>query len=85
MSEAFDLPEACRQYTGSPVVATSRLEHGYANESHRVELADGDTVVVRILKLTTPARARQEVSIQHALVSAGITTPVSQTMKTATS
>jgi Ser/Thr protein kinase RdoA (MazF antagonist) len=81
MSEAFDLREACRQYTGSPVVATSHLEHGYANESHRVDLADGDTIVVRILKLTTPERARQEVSIQHALVSAGITTPVSQTMK----
>ena len=81
MSEAFDLREACRQYTSSPVVATSHLEHGYANESHRVELANGDSIVVRILKLTTPERARQEVSIQHALVSAGMTTPVSQTMK----
>ena len=81
MSEAFDLREACRQYTGSPVVATSHLEHGYANESHRVELADGERIVVRILKLTTPERARQEVSIQHALVNAGMTTPVSQTMK----
>ena len=80
MSEAFDLREACRQYTGSPVVATSHLEYGYANESHRVELADGERIVVRILKLTTPERARQEVSIQHALVNAGITTPVSQTM-----
>ena len=81
MSEAFDLREACRQYSGSPVVASSHLEHGHANESHRVELADGDSIVVRILKLTTPERARQEVSIQHALVSAGMTTPVSQTMK----
>ena len=81
MNEAFDLWEACRQYTGSPVVATSHLEHGYANESHRVELADGDNIVVRILKLTTPERARQEVAIQHALVNAGIATPVSQTMK----
>ena len=81
MSEAFDLREACRQYTGSPVVATSHLEHGHANESHRVELANGDSIVVRVLKLTTPERARQEVSIQHALVSAGMTTPVSQTMK----
>jgi Ser/Thr protein kinase RdoA (MazF antagonist) len=81
MSEALDLREACRQYTGSPVVATSHLEHGYANESHRVELADGDSIVVRILKLTTPERARQEVAIQHALVNAGMTTPVSQTMK----
>jgi Ser/Thr protein kinase RdoA (MazF antagonist) len=80
MSEAFDLREACRQYTASPVVATSHLD-GYANESHRVDLADGDSIVVRILKLTTPERARQEVSIQHALVSAGMTTPVSQTMK----
>jgi Ser/Thr protein kinase RdoA (MazF antagonist) len=81
MSEAFDLREACRQYSGSPVVATSHLEHGHANESHRVELADGDRIVVRILKMTTPERARQEVSIQHALVIAGMTTPVSQTMK----
>jgi Ser/Thr protein kinase RdoA (MazF antagonist) len=81
MSEAIDLRGACRQYTGSPVVATSHLEHGHANESHRVELADGNSIVVRILKLTTPERARQEVSIQHALVSAGMTTPVSQTMK----
>ena len=81
MSEAFDLREACRQYSGSPVVASSHLEHGHANESHRVELADGDSIVVRILKLTTPERARQEVAIQHALVSAGMTTPVSQTMK----
>ena len=81
MSEAFDLQEACRQYSSSPVVATYHLEHGYANESHRVELADGDRIVVRILKLTTPERARQEVSIQHALVRAGMTTPVSQTMK----
>jgi hypothetical protein len=31
--------------------------------------------------MTTPERARQEVSIQHALVIAGMTTPVSQTMK----
>ena len=62
-------------------MASSHLEHGHANESHRVELADGDSIVVRILKLTTPERARQEVSIQHALVSAGMTTPVSQTMK----
>jgi hypothetical protein len=37
--------------------------------------------VVRVLNLTTPERARQEVSIQHALVSAGMMTPVSQTMK----
>jgi Ser/Thr protein kinase RdoA (MazF antagonist) len=81
MSEAFSLREACRQYTSSPVVATSHLEHGYANESHRVELADGHSIVVRILKLTTPERARQEISIQHALVDAGITTPVSQTME----
>jgi Ser/Thr protein kinase RdoA (MazF antagonist) len=81
MNEAFDLREACRQYTGSPVVATSQLEHGYANESHRVELVDGDSIVVRILKLTTPERARQELAIQHALVNAGIATPVSQTMK----
>jgi len=81
VSEAFDLREACRQYSGSPVVASSHLEHGHANESHRVELADGDSIVVRILKLTTPERARQEVSIQHALVSAGMTTPVSQTLK----
>ena len=81
VSEAFDLREACRQYTGSPVVATSHLEHRQANESHRVELADGHSIVVRILKLTTPERTRQEVSIQHALVSAGMTTPVSQTMK----
>jgi Ser/Thr protein kinase RdoA (MazF antagonist) len=78
---SFDIREACRQYTGSPVVATSHLEHGHANDSHRVELANGDSIVVRILKLTTPERARQEVSIQHALVSAGMTTPVSQTMK----
>jgi Ser/Thr protein kinase RdoA (MazF antagonist) len=81
VSEAFDLREACRQYTGSPVVATSHLEHGQANVSHRVDLADGDSIVVRILKLTTPERARQEISIQHALVDAGITTPVSQAMK----
>jgi Ser/Thr protein kinase RdoA (MazF antagonist) len=81
MSEAFDLRAACRQYTDSPVVTTSHLEHGYANESHRVELANGDSIVVRILKLTTPERARQEVSIQRALVSAGMTTPVNQTMK----
>jgi Ser/Thr protein kinase RdoA (MazF antagonist) len=81
VSEAFDLREACRQYTGSPGVATSHLEHGQANESHRVDLADGDSIVVRILKLTTPERARQEISIQHALVDAGITTPVSQAMK----
>jgi Ser/Thr protein kinase RdoA (MazF antagonist) len=81
MKEAFDLREACRQYTVSPVVATSHLEHGHANESHRVELANGDSIVVRVLKLTTPERARQEVSIQHALVSAGMTTPVNQTMK----
>ena len=81
MSGAFDLREACRQYTGSPVVATSHLEHGHANESDRVELADGDSIVVRILKLTTPERARQEVAIQHALVNAGMTTPVSQPMK----
>jgi Ser/Thr protein kinase RdoA (MazF antagonist) len=81
MSEAFDLREACSQYTDSPVVATSHLEHGYANESHRVELADGGSIVVRVLKVTTPARARQEVSIQRALVNAGITTPVSRTMK----
>lgn len=75
MSEAIDLREACRQYTGSPVVATFHLAHGHANESHRVELADGDSIVVRILKMTTPERARQEVSIQHALVIAGMTTP----------
>ena len=81
VSEALDLREACRQYTGSPVVATSHFEQGYANESYRVELADGDSIVVRILKLTTPERARQEVSIQHALVDAGMTTPVSQPMK----
>lgn len=81
MSGAFNLREACRQYTGSPVVATFLLEHGYANESHRVELADGDSIVVRIFKLTTPERARQEISIQHALVDAGITTPVSLMMK----
>jgi Ser/Thr protein kinase RdoA (MazF antagonist) len=81
MSEAFDLREACRQYSGSPVVATSHLEHGHANESYRVELADGDRIVVRILKMTTPERARQEVLIQHALVIAGMRTPVSQTMK----
>lgn len=81
MSEAFDLREACKQYSGSLVVATSHLEHGHANESYRVELADGDRIVVRILKMTTPERARQEVSIQHALVIAGMTTPVSQTMK----
>jgi Ser/Thr protein kinase RdoA (MazF antagonist) len=81
MSEAFDLREACRQYTDSAVVTTSHLEHGFANESHRVELANGDSIVVRILKLTTPQRARQEVSIQRALVSAGMTTPMSQTMK----
>jgi hypothetical protein len=56
VSEAFDLREACRQYTGSPVVATSHLEHGQANVSHRVDLAVGDSIVVRILKLTTPER-----------------------------
>jgi hypothetical protein len=84
MSEAIDLRGACRQYTRSAGVATSHLEHGHANESHRVELANGDSIVVRILKLTTPERARQEVSIQRALVSAGMTTPVSQTMKTVT-
>jgi Ser/Thr protein kinase RdoA (MazF antagonist) len=67
--------------TPAPGVATSHLEHGQANESHRVDLADGDSIVVRILKLTTPERARQEISIQHALVDAGITTPVSQAMK----
>ena len=82
MSEAFDLREACRQYSGSPVVATSHLAHGHANGSYRVDLAGGDRVVVRILKMTTPERARQEVSIQQALVIAGMTTPVSQTMKT---
>lgn len=80
MNEAFDLREACRQYTDSPVVATSQLD-GYANESHFVELANGDSIVVRILKLTTPERARQEVSIQQALLSAGMTTPVSQSLK----
>jgi Ser/Thr protein kinase RdoA (MazF antagonist) len=80
MNEAFDLREACRQYTDSPVVATTQLG-GYANESHLVELANGDRIVVRILKLTTPERARQEVSIQQALISAGMTTPVSQTLK----
>ena len=72
MSEAFDLREACKQYRGSLTVATSHLEHGHANESYRVELADGDRVVVRILKMTTPERARQEVSIQHALVIGGV-------------
>jgi hypothetical protein len=46
MSETFDLRDACRQYSGSPVVATSHLEHGHANESYRVDLADGDRVVV---------------------------------------
>jgi Ser/Thr protein kinase RdoA (MazF antagonist) len=80
MNEAFDLREACRQYSDSPVVATTQLG-GYANESHLVELANGDRIVVRILKLTTPERARQEVSIQQALISAGMTTPVSQTLK----
>jgi Ser/Thr protein kinase RdoA (MazF antagonist) len=80
MNEAFDLREACWQYTDSPVVATSQLD-GYANESYFVELANGDSIVVRILKLTTPERARQEVTIQQALISAGMTTPVSQTLK----
>jgi hypothetical protein len=54
MSEAFDLREACTQYIGSPVVATSHLEDGQANESHQVEPLHGDRIVVRVLKMTTP-------------------------------
>jgi Ser/Thr protein kinase RdoA (MazF antagonist) len=72
----FDIAQAISQLTDATVVSVTKLV-GHANETRAVELSDGERLVVRILIILTPAMARQEASVQQALIAAGIDTPVS--------
>jgi Ser/Thr protein kinase RdoA (MazF antagonist) len=72
----FDIEQAVAQLTDATVVSVTKLV-GHANETHAVELSDGERIVVRILITLTPAMARHEASVQQALIAAGIDTPVS--------
>ena len=72
----FDIDQAIAQLTDATVISITKLV-GYANETHAVELSDGERMVVRILIILTPSMARHEASVQQALIAAGIDTPVS--------
>ena len=72
----FDIEQAIAQLTDATVVSVTKLV-GHANETHAVELSNGERIVVRILVILTPAMARQEGSVQQALIGAGIDTPLS--------
>ena len=48
MHNDFDIEQAIAQLTDATVISITKLV-GYANETHAVELSDGERMVVRIL------------------------------------
>ncbi len=80
MNTHFDFQRAVHLATSGLIVATRQLV-GDANETHAVELNDGQHLVIRILRFSGPERARQEVPVQHALTAAGIVAPISLDLK----
>ena len=77
MRPTFDFATAVCMATGGSVTRTMQLT-GDANETHVAFLSDDRRLVIRILRFSDAARAgRSGKPVQHALVAAGIVTPIS--------